>query len=218
MTRSIRRAQHATAANQSYLFKATLFVRRRDYMPSPILAFIYIYINARFSASRILLEILDRPSIIVIQILHEALWKVSTRIFRAKIIPIKLSSIYPILAIRFALPKVTKNLRFQFEIETRSRISVCSGLRTSELESAVSGHATSILNINYLGDRVEAGSFTRATRVIAPSRLYICIHISVLKFSQSSAALGTETHARIFAVRRVPAINFPTDSPDTITN
>lgn len=114
--------------------------------------------------------------------------------------------------------KVTKNLRFQFEIETRSRISVCSGLRTSELESAVSGHATSILNINYLGDRVEAGSFTRATRVIAPSRLYICIHISVLKFSQSSAALGTETHARIFAVRRVPAINFPTDSPDTITN
>lgn len=33
---------------------------------------------------------------------HEALWKVSTRIFRAKIVPIKLSLI---LAIRFALPK-----------------------------------------------------------------------------------------------------------------
>lgn len=33
--------------------------------------------------------------------------------------------------------------RNRLEIETRSRISVCSGLRTSELESAVSGHATS---------------------------------------------------------------------------
>lgn len=28
----------------------------------------------------------------------------------------------------------------------------------------------------------------------------------------------TETHARTFAVRRVSAINFPTDSPDTTTN
>lgn len=121
---------------------------------------------------------------------HEALWKVSTRIFRAKIVPIKLSLI---LAIRFALPKGKRKILDSNSSRNRGSIAHFGMQRLTYEWTGIRSLRTryfAILNINYLGDRVEADSFTRATRVIAPSRLYTCIHISVLKFSQSSVALG----------------------------
>lgn len=80
----------------------------------------------------------------------------------------------------------------RFEI-ARYDIQIVRGLRTNELESPWT--PISILNINYLGDRVEAGSFTRAStrdrvEFVPTICIYIYIYTPVLKFSQSSGALG----------------------------
>lgn len=78
-------------------------------LPDPDFGF-YIYIYTYKRDTRVFplrgffskFSIVSQSSLSKFCTRHEALWKVSTRIFRAKIVPIKLSLI---LAIRFALPK-----------------------------------------------------------------------------------------------------------------